>query len=1223
MTHQLDPLTFPLHGTRLIEASAGTGKTYTIAALYLRLVLGHGGKNSYVRPLTPPEILVVTFTNAATQELRDRIRLKLTQAAAFFRDKGEGDDYLTDLRNSIPDDQWLDGARVLDQAAHWMDEAAIYTIHSWSQRMLRQHAFDSGSLFDLELEPDDQELLEEAACDYWRFNFYPQSRQRLTEIIELINCSTPQDLLGKVWKLLNAPSSPSDDPFVMLEQRRQVIEDARQKWESDFDVAVDRLMQAQADKTLSGIRYRLTSLEKWLDQLTRWVKDSGPLPDGQTREKLSCSGLEAGLNKNKSAPEHPAYNAFEQLNEQLENLKVDSALLRHAADAIARRFRDEKQRRGQMGYDDLLTRLNDALQKPGNDRLAEVIHQQFPVALIDEFQDTDPIQYAAFRKIYLGRPDAGLFMIGDPKQAIYAFRGADIHTYLYARRETVGEHYTLGKNYRSTEGMVQTVNQMFKTAAAYPHGAFLFKDQIPFDAMDVQGRKEQFLVHGKPLKSMHLWQLPQTGPVSKTGDEGYLSRMANAFASEIVRLLNLAQREPPQAGFQEPGGALASLRPADIAVLVRDVNEAKAIRQALDKRQVRSVYLSDKESIFATAEAKDMLYLLRACSEPKQAAILRAALATPTLALPLTRLDHLNQNEIAWEAEVDRFCRYQRIWQRQGVLPMFRALLQEFGVPARLLSQAGGERSLTNLLHLAELLQTEAAGLDGETALIRWLAEKVRQPGGSSDEQILRLESDEDLIRVITIHKSKGLEYPLVFMPFICSFRQVTKRYSPVVQYHDEQGHLKLVQNPGDRDIEAADKERLAEDLRLLYVAVTRARFACWLGIGVMGRTTRKEEASDLHLSGLGYLLSAHEIIPTRALSDRLAQLKGDCEHISIEPLPEPDDGIYEPQDEEIPLAPALAFNQQVPADWWIASYSAILAGAGEAAAAYSGDNVQKSSPNVAHSAVEDQLQEVEIEFPSAVKTLAADRSIHHFPRGPQPGTFLHGLMEWAAKEGFDKLANDRQLVYDKLQRLCKPRGWDDWVEMLADWLQRLLQTPLIMPEDQGDVALAGLMAGNYQPELEFLFAAHQVDVQVLDKAVTDGILPGAARPQLQNMSVNGMLKGFIDLAFCHEGRYYVMDYKSNYLGEDEQAYGPKAMATGMLVHRYDLQYVLYTLAMHRLLKARLPDYDYQRDMGGAVYVFLRGVNADGQGIYVDKPPWPLIEQLDDYFASREDDHAV
>lgn len=1223
MTRQLDLLTFPLHGTRLIEASAGTGKTYAIAALYLRLVLGHGGVNGFSRQLTPPEILVVTFTNAATQELRDRIRRQLTVAAAFFRDKGEGDDYLTSLRDTLPADQWLHGARVLEQAAQWMDEAAIYTIHSWSQRMLRQHAFDSGSLFDLELEPDDQEMLEEAARDYWRCHYYRLSRQRLTELMEMIGCAAPQELLGKVRPLLNAPSGPLDDPFVMLEQREQAIEDARQRWASDFDAAVELLQKARENKTLNGNKYRSVSLEKWLGQLTAWVKDNGPLPDDQAREKLSCSGLAEGLNKNRSAPKHPAYMIFEHLEQQLADLKVDSALLRHAAADIARRFQQEKQRLGRMGYDDLLTRLNDALQKPGNERLAQVICQQFPVALIDEFQDTDPVQYAAFRKIYLGRSDAGLFMIGDPKQAIYAFRGADIHTYLDARQATEGRHYTLGKNYRSTEGVVQSVNRMFKTAAEHPRGAFLFKDQIPFEAVAVQGRKEQFMVRGEPVKSMHLWQLPQTGPVSKTGDGGYVDRMADAFASEIVRLLNLAQCRPPQAGFQAPNGALTALRPADIAVLVRDGHEARAMRRALDERKVPSVYLSDKDSIFASAEAQEMLYLLRACSEPKRAGLLKAALATTILELPLSRLDDLNQDEIAWEAEVDRFCRYQRIWQGRGVLPMLRTLLQEFGVPARLLSVPGGERSLTNLMHLAELLQTAGAGLDGETALIRWLAEMVRQPGHGSDEQILRLESDEDLIRVITIHKSKGLEYPLVFLPFICSFRQVTKRNSPVVQYHDEQGRMKLVQNPGDRDLEAADMERLAEDLRLLYVAVTRPRYACWLGIGVMGRNSGKGETSRLHLSGLGYLLSAQEMIPSRTLPDRLARLKGDCEHIAVEPLPEADETLYAPQEEKSSLAPALEFNGQVPSDWWIASYSAILAGAGDAVIAYQPDDDRKAFAEAAHSAVEEQLQEAEIELPASAQAKSAARSIHHFPRGPQPGTFLHGLLEWAAEEGFGKSAHDRQLVFDRLQRLCKPRGWDHWVEMLTDWFRHLLRTPLTLPENQGDVALAQLRPGNYQSELEFLFAAHQVDTQMLDKRVTGGILPEACRPRLQNIRVNGMLKGFIDLAFCHQGRYYVLDYKSNYLGEDEQAYGPGALTEAMLEHRYDLQYVLYTLAMHRLLKARLPDYDYHRHMGGAVYLFMRGVNTGGRGIYVDKPPWPLIEQLDGYFAGQEKDHAA
>lgn len=1223
MTDQLDPLTLPLHGTRLIEASAGTGKTYTIAALYLRLVLGHGGENSHGRPLIPPEILVVTFTNAATQELRDRIRRQLARAAAFFRETGDGDNYLHDLRNEFPADKWLDQARVLDQAAQWMDEAAVYTIHSWSQRMLRQHAFDSRNLFDLELEPNDQDLLEAAACDYWRSNFYPQPPETLAALLALIHCDTPQALLDKVRPLLKVQSGVAADPFAMLEQRRQAIEEARQRWAADLDPALERLRQAQADKTLNGNKYRLTSLTKWLAQLSCWAIDDGPLPDPQAREKLSYAGLAAGLNKNKSVPEHAAYGIFERLQEQLERLNVDTALFSHAAQDIDRRFGQEKKRRGQMGYDDLLTRLNDALQRPGNDRLAQVIRQQFPVALIDEFQDTDPVQYAAFSKVYLGHKDTGLLMIGDPKQAIYAFRGADIHTYLNARRKTAGRHYTLGKNYRSTEGMVQSVNRMFNTAAKHPRGAFLFEDQIPFDTVAVQGRSVQFMIDGESLKSMHWWQLPQSDPVPKTGDTGYLSRMADAFATEIVRLLNLAQRRPPRAGFQEPGGPLTALRPADVAVLVRDVNEAKAIRHALDKRRVRSVYLSDKDSIFESNEAREMLYLLRACCRPRQEGVLKAALATPILKLSLTRLDHLNRDEMAWDAEVDRFSGYQRLWQRQGVLPMLRALLQEFGVPARLISTIGGERSLTNLLHLAELLQKEAGGLNGAPALIRWLAEQIQQPGGDSESQILRLENDDDLVRVITIHKSKGLEYPLVFLPFICSFRQVTQRNSPVVKYHDGQGRLKLTLNPDDQDLEAADRERLAEDLRLLYVAVTRPQFACWLGIGVMGRTTAKGESSKIHLSGLGYLLSAQAPIPTLRLSEKLAHLKGNCRHIDILPLPEANGDVYASRTAETKLEPALKFSRQVPSDWWIASYSGILAGSGKVAETDPEDNSQKVHADVSYSAVEDQLQEAGIDSPVAPKTMPAPRSIHHFPRGPQPGTFLHGLLEWAADEGFDQLARDRQRVYDALEPLCKRRGWDEWTEMLTDWLRHLVQTPFVLPDAQETVALSQLTAGNYQPELEFLFAAHHVDTRILDRAVTAGIMPGAARPPLEKLSVNGMLKGFIDLVFCHQGRYYVVDYKSNYLGEDEQAYGATSMADTMLEHRYDLQYVLYTLAMHRLLKARLPDYDYRRDMGGAVYVFLRGLNANGQGTYVDKPPWRLIEQLDDCFSGRENDHAA
>ena len=267
-------------------------------------------------------------------------------------------------------------------------------------------------------------------------------------------------------------------------------------------------------------------------------------------------------------------------------------------------FKNRKQMLGLVGFDDLLTRLNEALQTPGNEPLAQTIADQFPVAMIDEFQDTDPVQYATFSRIYGNRPDTALLMIGDPKQAIYAFRGADIHTYLKARRDALGEPYTLDANYRSTEGLVQSVNQMFGTAVPYPQGPFLFTDQIPFEPVAAKGPKASMMVEGQSLKSMHLWQLPQSGPVPKTGPNGYVAAMADAFADEIVRLLNLAEQHPPQAVFQTgPDESPRPLCPADMAVLVRDGREAMAIRQALDKRRVRSVYLSDKDSVFSSPEA--------------------------------------------------------------------------------------------------------------------------------------------------------------------------------------------------------------------------------------------------------------------------------------------------------------------------------------------------------------------------------------------------------------------------------------------------------------------------------------------------------------------------------------------------------------------------------------------------------------------------------------------
>ncbi|TAN51205.1 MAG: exodeoxyribonuclease V subunit beta [Methylococcaceae bacterium] len=1235
----LAPLIFPLHGARLIEASAGTGKTWTIAALYVRLILGHGDAEAeFGRPLLPPEILVVTFTEAATKELRDRIRRRLYEAARWFRaaqndvppEPMQADAFLQSLIDSYPEAQRAGCARRLEIAVEWMDEAAIYTIHGWCNRMLRQHAFDSGSLFNLELEAEDAELLHEAARDYWRRFFYPLDESACLAVGKL--AAGPPALLAMLKPLLavsdarvipnsNPPAAETVEPQILLQQwgnweiqRRRLEGQARRSWAEKRAEIEGNLREASGQGRLDGRSYPPKSFEARLQAVADWAES-----DAECKREWLAGFAQSRFKMNKKfqdqPPQHAAFTSLDLWADHLEQERgFNQDVLRHAALWVQGRYAEEKQRRARMDFDDLLAHLDQALRRPGGERLAEVMRRQYPVALIDEFQDTDPLQYRIFAAVYSsacgnegGPHSQGLFMIGDPKQAIYSFRGADIFTYLQARDATRGRHYTLARNFRSTPDLVAALNRVFEHAEAQAGGAFLFKPEegenpLPYRAVEAQGRAEHWLIEGQVATALTLWHWAAE---TALGLGEYRKTLAAACAGEIVRWLSLADRN--QAGFATPAGFMP-LKPADIAILVRDRSEAAAIRNALAARQIRSVYLSGRDSVFTSPEAADLLYWLKACAEPEHDRRLRAALGTATLQLSYAELDRLNSDELRWEAEVERFRGYRTLWRYQGVLPMLRRLLADFGVPARLLNSADGERSLTNLLHLAELLQSAAVELDGEQALIRYLAEALADPGNPGDAHLLRLESDADLIKVVTIHKSKGLEYPLVFLPFVCAFREISGTNSSAFRYHDAQGQLQIDLGKTEAARESAERERLQEDLRLLYVALTRARHACWLGIAPVKSGNAKE--CQLHKSALGHVLAGGRPISAAELGAKLHALKGDCAAIAILPLPVPDNAVYAPSLVELPLEAARDYVRHAMQRWWIASYSALkLATADYDAisdrAAEAPDTPRQSNLLEAVDAPE----RAAITFP-----VRGAATLHPFPRGAQPGTFLHGLLEWAAREGFDRVAADARLREDAIARRCQRRGWTTWIAPLDAWLTAMLSTPLALPD--GAVALQSLDNAAYQPELEFWFAADAVDTLELDRLVTHHVFPGLARPGLAADQLNGMLKGFIDLVFEWRGRYYVADYKSNWLGTDDSAYTADAMRAEMLAKRYDLQATLYLLALHRQLRARLGKaYDYDSHVGGSVYLFLRGIAGPAGGVQVDKPPRALIEALDALFT--------
>ncbi|NWC10680.1 exodeoxyribonuclease V subunit beta [Pseudomonas agarici] len=1207
-------LAFPLRGSQLIEASAGTGKTFTISALYLRLVLGHGGEaTGFGRELLPPQILVVTFTDAATQELRDRIRTRLAEAARFFRDETPApDDLIGQLRAQYPTEQWPACANRLDIAAQWMDEAAVSTIHGWCQRMLREHAFDSGSLFTQTLETDHSDLLGEVLRDYWRLYCYKMQGEALNWV--RANWVGPVALLPRVRALLGRERSTSarqDDPEpgelidACLEERRAALVQLKAPWKQWAAQLREICRQGVANKTVDGRKMQARYFEPWFDKLSAWAEDETleQLDIGTGFSRLTADGLAEAWKG--EAPRHPGLDAMSGLQARLEALPTpDAAVLEHAACWVGARFEDEKRRRAEMGFDDMLLRLDAALQAEGGERLANLIREQFPVALIDEFQDTDPVQYRIFESIYRiedNHPDAGLFLIGDPKQAIYAFRGADIYTYLRARLATRGRLHTLGTNFRSSQAMVDSVNHVFARAEQRERGraAFLFRDgeqnPVPFLSVAAQGRKDVFEIDGQPPPALHLWHLASEQPVSGAA---YRQQLAATCASEIVGLLNGGQQG--RIGFNRDG-EFKGVLPSDIAILVRDGKEAQAVRGELAARGVRSVYLSDKDSVFAAQEAHDLLAWLRACAEPDVERSLRAALACITLNLPLAELERLNQDELAWEARVMQFRGYRTLWRTQGVLPMLRRLFHDFQLPKALIARSDGERVLTNLLHLSELLQQAAGELDGEQALIRHLSDHLALSGPAGEEQILRLESDEQLVKVVTIHKSKGLEYPLVFLPFICSVKPVDGSRLPL-HYHDGEGRAQVSLKPTAELIAQADDERLAEDLRLLYVALTRAQHVCWLGVADLKRGNNN--SSVLHLSALGYLLGGGDVLgESTGLVRWLEALRQDCPSLACEQLPVATDAPFQPPRNPANLREPLLPKRRASEHWWIASYSALRIGN-----QFSAERDEAPESPQAQKLFDDE--HLDPDAPREVATGGGD--IHRFPRGPNPGTFLHGLLEWAGSERFTA---DRGVIEKALAPRCNLRGWKGWIETLVDWLAHLLQVPFRLGNDQPAVVLWDL--DNYQVEMEFWFASHKVDVHQVDELVRRHTHGGVTRAAAEPVLLNGMFKGFIDLTFEHQGRYYVADYKSNWLGADDAAYTERAMAASILENRYDLQYVLYLLALHRQLKARLVDYDYDRHMGGALYLFLRGSRSPSQGAYFVRPPRELIEHLDLLFQGK------
>ncbi|MET1079432.1 MAG: exodeoxyribonuclease V subunit beta [Pseudomonas sp.] len=1175
----LDLLQDNFDGRSLIEASAGTGKTWTLTALYARLLLE--------KQLSVSQILVVTFTTAATAELRERIRLRLAALLAVYEQGPGADPLLNQLQAQYPEPAYH---RRLLLAVHGFDEAAIFTIHGFCQRALQDAAFEAGGDFDNELTQDDRELLDALLADLWRHELAAAEPEWAAFLVQ--QKTTPQSLrqrlrqhLGKPY-LRVAPPPSARSGFSAL---REAWQCAQQAWQRDNGAW---LAQLKAFDGFNKRSYDPHKLGAWQQELHGYFSDPAALfGKGEGLRRLSREALRKGTNKGFDCPLGTLADSLQQLCDALEATQPEAAqrLVDLQVRLIAQLNEQLPQRKAAqrlLAFDDLLNQLQLALAGEGGGWLAQALREQYPLALIDEFQDTDPVQYGIFRSIYAAGGD--LCFVGDPKQAIYAFRGADLATYLQARGE-VARQYSLTTNHRSTPALIAALNQLFDRPRPFAEPGL---DYPPVGA-SVRPRPRLVL----PASADEQAPAPALALVW-LGDEHLGKGEAGALAArDTARRIAgvLAASRDGQAYFEQDQ-LRTPLKGGDIAVLVASHRQASEIAAELAARGVPSVRRGN-QSVWLSEEAAELAAVLAAYAEPGREGVLRYALATRLLGRSAADLARCQEDARAWDQEREAAERYHQLWQQHGFMRAFRAWLDQEKIAERLLVLVDGERRLTNLLHLAELLQAESLQQASLEQLLSWF-EGQRGADNHGEDALLRLESDAERVQLVTIHTSKGLEYPLVFCPWL--WDGALLRQAEDISCHADDGTplLDLGSDQLDRHRERARRERFAERLRLTYVALTRARDRLWLHWGPVDCKAKKDGSlseSGLHSSALAWLLHGRQLPG----EDALGELSGHLQTLGPGELRGEIDRLAAASEGRIGRLPLLAVEDQAGGEhraapprqlaslqrtlysaWRIGSFSGLAAG-------------------------------LHMEAPDRDALVIPDASepgngFYAFPRGARAGTCLHAVLEdWARGKG-----SLEQLMTPALSGHGLPL---EWAELAVAQLQAVLDTDL---DGQG-LCLSALQASRRLPELGFTFPVDNLEVGRLRAILADPVhgLPAVLRDaaaRLEFDSLKGFLKGFIDLTFEHQGRWYIADYKSNWLGPDARYYGGERLLQALAGEHYYLQYLIYLVALRRFLRQRLVDFQ-DSQLGGAFYLFLRGMPE--AGVYFARPADSLLDALDQLFV--------
>ena len=1185
--------TAPLNeGTVLLEASAGTGKTYTLTGILVRMLLE--GLVKHVE-----EALVVTFTVAAADELKNRLRAAIQRAHNVCLGQSDDDPFYQSLKKEYG----KKGATQLRRALDEFDQASVMTIHGFCKRLLNESAFESDEPFELDFTTEVGPLWHAAAADAFRLVRKHDSLMLGSLLHE--SKLTPEELvkLYRVWQRYpNVGLEPSTPQLaVHLANLGAAVHRAASQWD-------DELLGAVTD-----FKWTKTNAPTLGDLHEYFVHAALPI---QTQpelclamfDRLSTQRLQKELSKrSKPTFDQPFFASCDEVrNERLiavDHLKAELLLRMHE------RLDRIKREQAVLTFDDLLSRTHAAITDPAKSgALIRTLHDRYSVALIDEFQDTDERQYAILSQSFRNRP---LFLIGDPKQAIYGFRGADLRTYLGAVDDAVQKN-TLQVNYRSSEQLVAAVNQLFGRASSFVNPDIRMQKvraNANSDALQIEdddGAAMQFRLLPHEVDSKNI------AKNLKIKDSRHL--IARDITNEISRLID----GPPRIEGRR-------ILPRHIAVLTRDNAQAMMVQEHLREAGITSVTGKDGD-VFETEDLVDLERILVAIQRPGDVSRARAAFTTLIWGYSAEAIAKLDQDEASLEVELSRLETWRQLWIHRGFVVMAEQITQDLEVEARLLRRTDGERRLTNLQHLCEMLhQAEHDHRLSPEGLLQWVRnERSHKQEVDGQRRELRLESDEDAVQILTMHGSKGLQYEIVFCPFLWDGRSADTQKAALNDSRDgsSPGARRFAfsvdtSDPGWLDSEA---DRLAEDCRLTYVALTRAKRRCYVHWGPIAHAGR-----GYWNSALAWLLQPDSVDQSKddwpitwgkTYKNRSGNLADDLKRIADAS----NDAISVHQIDEA----GLASDASSQAAFDSSNLGAEREEEQTSMSGRPGRKRESRQPLVMHSfsslvSDSERTHHAHDDRDPEVQAPEAGKGIYGFARGAEPGLCLHTVLEHVDLDALEE-PQSRKLVIDTLtdHGLLESDAHPGDLDPTQAVLDNLANLAAALVHSEG-ATLRDICGGSRIAEWKFTIPITQPNMPALAQCFADSTCATAQSyasrlRQIVPQHLAGFLTGFADLITECDGRYWIVDWKSNHLGNTPDDYDESSLLRAMREHDYILQYHLYVLAWHRHLRARLPDYDYEQHFGGVSYAFLRGaVPNETSGMFYARPPRQLVEAMDSW----------